>query len=176
MTRYTLPRPIQDHDDTTTFDSGEQSLDDWLRRRALANQAAGTSRCFVTCHQGPVVGYYALAGGSILRSDASRRTGYGMPGPVPVILLGRLAVDRKEQGKHLGSHLLRDAITRSVTAGEIIGVRAILVHALHDQARTFYLHFGFEPSPTHPLHLMLLMKDARALCEPKTLPHQSHEY
>lgn len=149
-------------DDVTPFDSGEPSLDDWLRRRALANQAAGASRCFVTSVGGPVVGFYALATGSVQRVDATRRAGHGMPDPVPVILLGRLAVDLKHQGGGLGSHLLRDAVVRSVTAAEIIGVRAMLVHALHDDARRFYRHFGFEESPSHPLHLMLLMKDARA--------------
>lgn len=86
-----------------------------------------------------------------------------MPDPVPVILLSRLAIDRKEQGKGLGKHLLRDAITRSVGAAEVIGVRALLVHALHEDARAFYMHFDFEPSPTDPLHLLLLIKDARAL-------------
>ena len=86
-----------------------------------------------------------------------------MPNPVPVILLSRLAVDRKEQHKGLGKHLLRDAITRSVQAADIVGVRALLVHALHDSARSFYEHFEFEPSPTDPLHLLLLMKDARAI-------------
>jgi predicted N-acetyltransferase YhbS len=86
-----------------------------------------------------------------------------MPDPVPVVLLGRLAIDVKEQGRGLGAHLLRDAITRTVEAAELVGVRALLVHALHDQARRFYLHFGFESSPTPPLHLFLLMKDTRAL-------------
>jgi predicted N-acetyltransferase YhbS len=86
-----------------------------------------------------------------------------MPDPIPVILLSRLAVDRKEQGQGLGAHLLRDAITRSVAAASIIGVRAILVHALNDQARKFYAHLGFEPSPTDALHLLLTMNDARSL-------------
>jgi len=86
-----------------------------------------------------------------------------MPDPVPVILLSRLAIDRKEQGKGLGRHLLRDAITRAVQAADLIGVRAMLLHALHDQARAFYAHFEFEPSPTDPLHLLLLIKDAREL-------------
>ena len=91
-----------------------------------------------------------------------------MPDPVPVILLARLAVDLKEQGHGLGSHLLRDAIARTVEAADIVGVRALLVHALHDRARDFYLHFGFETSPTHPLHLMLLLKDARAIARART--------
>jgi GNAT superfamily N-acetyltransferase len=86
-----------------------------------------------------------------------------MPEPIPVVLLGRLAVDRKEQGRSLGSNLLRDAITRTVEAAEIIGVRALLVHALNERARDFYLHHDFEPSPTDPLHLMLLIKDARKI-------------
>jgi GNAT superfamily N-acetyltransferase len=160
---YSLPRPILAEDETADFASGEPSLDEWLRRRALTNQAAGASRCFVTCRDGRVVGYYALATGSVQRITTSRRVGQGMPDPVPVILLGRLAVDQKEQGHGLGSQLLRDAITRAVTAAEIVGVRAILVHALHDRARDFYVHYGFEDSPTDPLHLYLLMKDARAL-------------
>jgi predicted N-acetyltransferase YhbS len=160
---YSLPRPIVASDDLSAFDSGEPSLDDWLRRRALGNQTAGASRCFVTCRGGLVVGYYALATGAVQRLDTSGRIGRGMPDPVPVILLGRLAVDVKEQGQGLGAHLLRDAITRTTEAAELVGVRALLVYALHDQAKQFYLHFGFEPSPTHPLHPFLLIKDARAL-------------
>jgi len=89
-----------------------------------------------------------------------------MPDPMPVILLSRLAIDRKEQGKGLVAALLRDAITRAVVAAEIIGVGALLVHALHDQARAFYAHFDFEPSPTDPLHLLLLIKNARAQLDP----------
>lgn len=163
MSGYSAPRPIAATDELSSFDSGEPSLDDWLRRRALGNQTAGASRCFVTCRDGRVVGYYALSTGAVQRLDASRRVGHGMPDPVPVALLGRFAIDVKEQGRGLGANLLRDAITRTVEAAEIIGIRALLVHALHDQARQFYLHFGFEPSPTNPLHLLLLMKDAKAL-------------
>ena len=109
------------------------------------------------------MGFYALAAASVERAGAPGRVRRNMPDPVPVILLSRLAVDRKEQGKGLGAHLLRDAVTRSVAAASIIGVRAILVHALNDQARMFYAHFDFEASPTDPLHLLLTMNDARAL-------------
>lgn len=158
---FERPRPITAEDVVEGFDCGEESLDDWLHRRALANHASGASRCFVTCRDGRVVGYYALSTGAVRRVDASLRAGHGMPDP-PVVLLARLAVDVKEQGRKLGGHLLRDAIGRTVAAAEIVGVRAILVHALHDRARAFYLHFGFEPSPTHDMHLMLLLKDARA--------------
>jgi len=160
---YSTPRPITSDDDLADFDSGEPSLDEWLRKRSITNQATGASRCFLTCSGGRAVGYYALATGSVQRREASTRVSQGMPEPIPVVLLGRLAVDRKEQGRRLGSHLLRDAIARSVAAAEIVGIRALLVHALHDRAREFYLHHDFDPSPTDPLHLMLLMKDARKI-------------
>jgi GNAT superfamily N-acetyltransferase len=159
---YSLPRPIAADDDTSSFDSGEPPLDDYLRQRALANHVQGASRCFVTCRAGRVVGYYALASASVQHRDVAGKVRRNMPDPVPVILLSRLAVDREEQGSGLGKHLLRDAILRSVAASEIIGVRALLVHALNDAACAFYAHFDFEPSPTDPLHLLLLMKDARA--------------
>ncbi len=162
MSGYSLPRPIAVDDDTSSFDSGEPPLDDYLRQRALANHVQGASRCFVTCRAGRVVGYYALASASVQHRDVTGKVRRNMPDPVPVILLSRLAVDREEQGSGLGKHLLRDAILRSVAASEIIGVRALLVHALNDTACAFYAHFHFEPSPTDPLHLLLLMKDARA--------------
>jgi GNAT superfamily N-acetyltransferase len=164
---YSAPRPIGAHDVVVGFDSGEPSLDEYLRRRALANHVEGSSRCFVTCRDGRVVGFYALAPAAVERAGTPGRVRRNMPDPVPVILLSRLAIDHKEQGKGLGAQLLRDAITRAVVAAEIIGVRALLVHALHEQARTFYAHFDFEPSPTDPLHLLLLIKDARALLSPQ---------
>jgi len=160
---YSSPRPIHEGDQVTQFDSGEHSLDEYLRTRALANHVEGASRCFVTCRDGCVVGFYALASAAVQRSSAPGRVRRNMPDPIPVILLSRLAIDRKEQGKGLGKHLLRDAITRAVHAADLIGVRAMLVHALHEEARAFYTHFEFETSPTDPLHLLLLIKDARAL-------------
>lgn len=163
MSGYSLPRPLAEDDDTTEFDSGEASLDGYLRLRALANHVRGASRCFVTCRDGQVVGYYALASASVQHSDVGGKVRRNMPDPVPVILLSRLAVDCKEQGSGLGKNLLRDAILRAVEASDIIGVRALLVHALNDTARAFYAHFNFEPSPTDPLHLLLLIKDARAV-------------
>ncbi len=160
---YSAPWPIREADEFAAFDCGEPSLDEYLRRRALANHVQGASRCFVTCRERRVVGYYALASGSVEHAHAPGRVRRNMPDPVPVILLSRLAVDSKEQGNGLGKHLLRDAIIRSVGVSEQVGVRAMLVHALHEAARTFYAQFDFEPSPTDPLHLMLTMKDARAL-------------
>jgi len=96
---YSTPQPIGSEDDLTEFDCGEPSLDDWLRKRALTNQATGASRCFVTCRDRHVMGYYALATGSVQRHEASRRLGQGIPEPIPVVLLGRLAVDRKEASR-----------------------------------------------------------------------------
>ena len=167
MTGYSRPRPIRDDDDTATFDSGEPSLDTYLRRRALANHLGGASRCFITCQDEQVVGYYALAVVGIKRVDAPGKVRRNMPDPIPVILLSRLAVDRQHQNVGLGKHLLRDAIARCVRAADVIGVRAMLVHALNEQARSFYSRFDFQPSPTDPLHLMLLIKDVRTLVTPE---------
>jgi GNAT superfamily N-acetyltransferase len=162
VTGYSLPRLIRDTDDVANFDSGEPTLDSYVRNRALANNASGGSSCFVTCREGRVVGYYALAASSVTRAECPGKVRRNMPEPVPVILLSRLAVDRKEQGNGVGADLLRDAITHTVQAAEHIGVRAMLVHALHDDARQFYLHHGFDSSPTDELHLYLLIKDAKA--------------
>jgi len=165
---YSAPRPTSEGDDVALFDSGEPNLDDYLRTRAFANHVEGASRCFVTCRNGRVVGFYALASAAVERSMAPGRVRHNMPDPVPVILLSRLAIDRKEQGGGLGSHLLRDAIERCVQVADVIGVRAMLVHALHDQARAFYTHFDFEPSPTDPLHLLL--RSDRRTPQHKPLP------
>lgn len=162
MSGYTQPRPIREGDDVAAFSSGDSGLDNYVRTRAWANHIEGASRCFVTCGGGRVVGFYALAAAAVERGSAPGRVRRNMPDPVPVILLSRLAVDRGEQGKGLGRHLLRDAIARSVEAADLIGVRAILVHAVGDGARSFYVRFGFESSPTDPLHLLLLIRDARA--------------
>ena len=166
MSGYSAPRPIGEHDVVADFDSGEPSLDKYLQGRALANHVEGASRCLVTCRDGRVVGFYALASAAVARAGTPGRVRRNMPDPVPAILLSRLAIDRKEQGQGLGAALLRDAITRAVAAAEIIGVRALLVHALHEQARAFYAHFDFEPSPTDPQHLLLLINGARTVLDP----------
>ena len=158
MSGYSAPRPISEGDVVAEFDSGEPTLDEYLRGRALANHVEGASRCFVTCRDGRVVGFYALASAAVERAGTPGRVRRNMPDPVPVILLSRLAIDRKEQGQGLGAALLRDAITRAVAAAEIIGVRALLVHALHERARLFYAHYGFQPSPLDAMTLMLRLK------------------
>lgn len=161
MSGYSIPRPIVSQDDLDSFECGEADLNEYLRKRAIANHRGGAGTCYITEKDGRVVGYFVITMGSVQRVDATHRVGNFMPDPVPVVLLARLAVDQKEQGHRLGAQLLRAAIVKSVEVSELIGARAILVHALHDRARTFYQHFGFEASPTDPLHLFLLMKDAR---------------
>lgn len=162
MTGYTQPRTLVAGDDVAAFDCGEPSLDEYLRKRALTNHIEGASRCIVTTHSGQVVGYYALASAAIYHRELRGRARRNMPDPVPGVLLSRLAVDRKHQGSGIGRQLLRDAILRTIEAADLIGVRVLLVHALHDQAREFYTRQGFESSPSDPLHLILLVKDARA--------------
>jgi GNAT superfamily N-acetyltransferase len=123
---YTAPRPLAPTDDLAKFDSGEPSFDEWLRRQALINAASGASRTFVTTSEDRVVGYYALAAGAVERSSASGKVRRNQPQMVPIIVLGRLAVDRNHQGRRVGSHLLCDAIIRSVRIADQLGVRATL--------------------------------------------------
>lgn len=138
-----------------------ESLNHWLRKYALTNQASDASKTYVVHRQNVVVGYYAIAAGSVRKQDAPNRAGKGQPDPVPVSLLARLAVDKREQGKGLGKALLKDALLRMEQAADIIGIRAVLVHAIDKQAADFYRRFGFEDCPVDELHLMLLMKDLR---------------
>ncbi|MDZ7578927.1 MAG: GNAT family N-acetyltransferase [Candidatus Nanopelagicales bacterium] len=165
MSRFTAPSPLSCEHETAEFDCGQQVLGEWLRKYALTNQSTGSARSFVACLSGTnrVVGFYALSTGVVIRNEAPGRIAKGMPDPIPVILLGRLAVDRKEHHHGLGSGLLRDAITRVVQVADTVGVRAILVHAMNEEARDFYLRHDFDPSPIHDDHLMLLMKDAPVL-------------
>lgn len=138
------------------FECGEPSLDEWLKRRAVANQSSGASRTFVVLDDGGRVrGYYALAAGAVSHESATSKVRRNMPDPVPVMVLGRLAVDRGAQGQQLGASLLQDAVKRAVTVSSNAGVRALLVHALHERAKQFYERYGFQSSPTHPLTLML---------------------
>ena len=140
------------------FECGEPALDDWLKRRAWANHGSGASRTFVVVDDdGCVRGYYALAAGAVSHELAISKVRRNMPDPVPVLILGRLAVDRSAQGLHLGSALLQDAVQRAVAVSSNAGVRALLVHALHERAKAFYEHFGFQPSLTHPMTLMLCL-------------------
>lgn len=157
-----IEKLTKDHD-TSTFNSGRPSLDDWLHRFALLNQQSDAARTYVFHRAGRVVGYYSLSAGAVRREESPARVARGLARhPIGVILLARLAVDRAEQGRGLGKILLVDALTRSLAAADAIGARAILVHAIDDDAAAFYRKYGFEPSPLDPKRLMLLMKGLRA--------------
>ena len=150
------PRPLAATHFLDDFTCGEASLDEWLRRRALANQVSGASRTFVVANQeGCVFGYYAMAAGAISHQAATRSVRRNMPDPVPVMVLARLAVDHRAQGIKLGAALLQDAVNRAVIVSQNAGVRALLVHALHDRAKQFHEHYGFQESPQHPMTLLL---------------------
>lgn len=153
------PELLADHHELDLFDCGAPSLDHWLKRRARGNQASGASRVYVACRGDVVAGYYALAAGAVERDEAPSKVRRNMPAPVPVIVLGRLAVNRQEQGNGIGASLLRDALLRALNASKEIGAAAVLVHALDDKAKAFYLEHGFAESPIEPLVLMLRIKD-----------------
>lgn len=150
------PEPLSSSHRLDLFECGEGALDDWLRRRALGNQTSGASRTFVVCEaDARVRGFYTLAAGAVAHEGATGRVRRNMPDPIPVMVLGRLAVDREAQGLRLGAALLQDAVKRAVAVSNDAGVRAMLVHALHERAKRFYEHYGFQSSPTDPMTLML---------------------
>jgi len=140
------------------FACGVDSLDDWLKRRAYPNQVNGASRTYVVTEGKRVVGYYCLASGALELSDTPTSIRRNMPDPVPVAILGRLAVDKSCQGRGLGVALLQDAVVRTAQAGGILGIRGLLVHALSIEAKAFYEHHGFVASPTQPMTLILSLK------------------
>lgn len=154
------PEHLTPAHDVSAFESGVPDLDDWLKKRALANEHTGASRTYVVCAGGRVVGYYALATGSVAHVQAVGRVRRNMPDPVPVMILGRLAVDRAWQGRSLGSSLLRDAVLRTLQAAQIGGIRAILVHAISEEAKRFYQRYGFAVSPVDPLTLIITVAEA----------------
>jgi GNAT superfamily N-acetyltransferase len=156
------PEKLGAHHDLSAFDCGVAALDDWLRRRARRNDESGASRTYVVAVERRVVGYYALATGAIAHAAAPGRVTRNMPDPVPVMVIGRLAVDRAQQGRGLGAALLRDAVRRTLQAADIAGIRAILVHAISDEAKRFYERCGFLPSPVDPRTLLINVADAAA--------------
>jgi GNAT superfamily N-acetyltransferase len=158
------PSPLTRAHQLQDFSSGVAVLDDWLRRRALANQTSGASRTFVVT-EGPapdmsrVVGYYALASGALASAEAPGRFRRNMPDPIPMAILGRLAVDTSWQGRGLGVALLRDAVLRVRAAASIMGIRGVLVHAISEEARRFYERHGFAGTPTTPMTLVLSLAE-----------------
>jgi len=154
------PEKLRADHDLLKFECGEPTLDDWLRRRALSNEESGASRTYLVCVGEQVVGYYALAVGAVTHAEAPGRVRRNMSDPVPVMIIGRLAVHKDFQGRKIGPALLRDAVLRTLQAAEIAGVRAILVHAISERARQFYEDCGFTPSPMDPMTLMITVAEA----------------
>ena len=140
------------------FACGVDSLDDWLKRRAYPNQVNGASRTYVVTEGKRVVGYYCLASGALELSGTPTSIRRTMPDPVPVAILGRLAVDKSSQVRGLGAALLQDAVVRTAQAGGILGIRGLVVHALSIEAKAFYEHHGFVASPAQPMTLILSLK------------------
>ncbi len=168
MNKLTPPLPLSTDHDLSNFDSGEPSLDEWLKKRALKNQASGASCCFVVCGNKNVIGYYSLSAGAISHENAPKAMRRNMPDPLPVLLLGRLAIDKKYHNQGLGSALLRDAMIRAVSVASDAGIFAVLVHSLSEQAKRFYLSRGFVESPIQPMTLMMTLETIRSiLAEPE---------
>ncbi len=149
------PRPLADHHRLDAFRCADAGLARWLSQRARRNQREGASRTFVICEGDDVIGFYCLSAGSVTRAASPGRVRRNMPEPIPVIVLGRLAVHADWSGRGLGRALLKDAVVRSAAVAAEIGVRALLCHAVSPEARAFYLHHGFTESPVHPLTLLL---------------------
>jgi GNAT superfamily N-acetyltransferase len=153
------PEHLTSAHDCAAFDCGVAELDDWLKRRALQNEASRASRTFVVVSNGRVVGYYALATGAVAHAAATGRVRRNMPEPIPVMVLGRLAVDREYQRAGLGVALLKDALLRTLHVAEVVGIRAVLLHAVSGDAKRFYLYHGFAESPVDPMTMMVTLAD-----------------
>ncbi len=161
----TPPAPLGPEHETAPFRCGEPVLDEWLKQRAARNERSGASRTFVVCEGGRVVGYYALAAGAVLRNEAPGKLRRNMPESIPVMVLGRLAVDQGWQGRGIGPAMLADALRRTLVVSRQAGIRALLVHALSDRARDFYMRWGFRPSPINDRTLMLGLEEAQRVLE-----------
>jgi predicted N-acetyltransferase YhbS len=156
------PEPLAAHHDTAAFACGVESLGHWLKQRVLKTQATGASSTFLVCDGKRVVAYYALASSAVAVEAATGSLRRNMPDPIPVVILGRLAIDRSLQGSGMGRALVRDACLRVVAAADAIGIRGMMVHALSESARAFYERVGFDPSPLDPMTLMATLSDLRA--------------
>lgn len=157
----TAPEPLAAHHDTTAFFCGVESLDRWLKQRALKNQVTGASRTFVVCEGNRVVAYYALASSAVAVQVATGHMRRNMPDPIPVVVLARLAISQSLQGSGMGRALVRDACLRVIAAADAIGIRGMIVHALSADAQAFYGRMGFEPSQLDPMTLMATLADLR---------------
>lgn len=154
-----------DHD-LSAFDSGTPDLDHWLKRRALANEALGASRAYVVTDAGRVVAFYALASGAVAHKHVSAKHRRNMPDPIPVMVLARLAVDSAYQNHGLGSALLKDALLRTIAAAQIAGIRAVLLHAMSEDAKRFYARAGFHECPVDPMMMMMTLAEVEKNLSP----------
>ena len=153
------PQKLTSEHDVAAFDCTIPELNDWLKRRALQNEGSRASRTFVVIGDGRVVGYYALATGAVAHAVATGKVRRNMPEPIPVMVIVRLAVDRAHHGTGLGSALLRDALLRTLTVAETVGIRAILLHAISEEAKHFYVHHGCAESPVDTMTMMITLAD-----------------
>jgi GNAT superfamily N-acetyltransferase len=163
VTPILAPVALTEAHNGEAFACGEPSLDAWLKKRALRSQGSGGARCFVIAHGPAILGYYCLSAGAISHEAVPKPMRRNMPNPLPVLLLGRLAIDRRYHNQGLGSALLRDAMLRAAAVSTEAGVSAILLHALTEAARQFYLSRGFSPSPLQPMTLMMSLATVRAI-------------
>jgi len=164
MSTIHAPCPLAQHHNVDDFSCGVAPLDRWLKTKARRNETARASRTYVVCtDNNQVIGYYALATGSISPDQAPRKVKRNMPNPIPVMVLGRLAVDQRYQGGGLGDALLRDAILRILQAADIAGIKAIVVHAISEQAKQYYIARSFIESPANPMTLILPLESIQAI-------------
>jgi len=165
VVRPAQPEPLAETHWLDDFHCGVDSLDDWLKRRARQNQASGASRVYVATVAERAVAYYALSSGAVSHHEATGSLRRNMPDPIPVVVLGRLAIDRSLQGSGYGRALFRDAGLRAINAAETIGIRGMIVHAISDEAKAFYLRLGLRESPTAPMTLMVTIDELRRAAE-----------
>lgn len=162
MGKITAPERLTEAHDTADFRSRQPQLDEWLRRKALSNETSGASRTYVTTDGERVIGFYCLATGAVAHAQATGKARRNMPDPVPVVIIGRMAVDAAFERRGIGRGLIRDAVIRTLGAAEVVGIRAILIHAKSDEARRFYVErCGLSESPIDPMTLMVTLADAR---------------
>ena len=172
---YGAVRKLLPADALDEFDCGSAALNQYLQRFALSNQKAHSAQAYVSCCDGVVAGFYSLTVGSVAPHDAAPRVIKGLARhPVPVMILARLAVNVQHQCVGLGKALLKDALLRTAQAADIAGIRALLVHAKDEAVRQWYLNWEFEPSPTDPLHLYLLLKDLKAMVNANQMNETRH--
>ncbi|WP_414503161.1 GNAT family N-acetyltransferase [Xenorhabdus nematophila] len=158
------PELLSEHHYREAFNSGVITLDQWLKNRALKNNLTGASKTYVVCSENRVLAYYSLAASAIVTDSTPGHFRRNMPNPIPVVVLGRLAVDRSLQRKGIGRALVQDAALRIIQAADLIGVRGMIIHALSDEVKSFYETIGFEPSPLDPMLLMATLADLKRSC------------